>query len=268
MKIDQHQIREYLLNPQSSASEEFEELLFSDDSLHLAVLEEQESLIEDFVRGQLRKADAQCFQRQCDLYPELNERVNELRLLIGALERSRAYEDADAAAHRRYGWQFYGLAASIVCVACLLLVWLTFVHPRRAPDAAAARPFLSSTQVTQSIEPPIGPGQKLFLADGITRGPSSLPQLKIMPDTSTLQLQLELRGSSASIPSWSITLLRGTEPVWHEEDIQTQRVGGEVFLAAHIPAASMPDGIYTVKMTPLESERRAQKRDFVVERSK
>lgn len=269
MKIDQHLIREYLLDPRSSAVEEFEELLFADESLYVAVQEEQESLIEDFVKGQLSKADSQRFQQQCDLSPELNEKVAEFRLLFGALERHTPRENAGRAAGFKYGWQIRGLAASLACVACLLLVWVMFVRPRKSSDTSAAKPAISNDrQVAESQEPSVGPEMTFFLADGATRGPSSRTQLKIMSDTSKLQLQLELRGSSASIPSWSVAVLHGTEQVWRSDDIQTQRIGDEVFLAAHVPTASMPDGIYTVQMTPLHSERAPLSRDFSLERAK
>jgi hypothetical protein len=269
MKIDQQRIREYLLDPQFPSVEEFEEQLFSDENLYLAVQEEQESLLEDFVSGQLSKEDVRRFQQQCNLSPVLQQRVNELRGLLGALQQNEPRTLPVSTTVRSHWWQTRVLVASLASVACMLLVWATFVLHRRGSDTVQVKPAVSVGEpIAQSSPAPIGPEQTFFLADGVTRGPSSVAHLKIAPESATIKLQLELRSSSALVSPWNIEVLHGTEEVWHADAVQPQHAGQEVFLIADIYAASIPDGPYIVRLKPLAPGHSTLSREFVIERTR
>jgi hypothetical protein len=269
MKIDQRQIREYLLGRQPSSVEEFEEQLFTDEDLYLAVQEEQDTLIEDFVKGELSKDDAQRFQQQCNLSSTLAHKVSEFRALIGALEQHQPQMRTSQLPVRHDGWQIGRFVPLFAGIACTLLISVTFILHRRSLDASQTGPALSIEQhATQSKGAPAGPEATFFLADGVTRGDSNKPHLKITPETSAINLQLELRSSSASISSWSVEVLHGREQVWSSSAVQPQHVEREIFLAAHVAVGSMPDGLYTVRLRPLGSKQAPLSREFVLERSK
>ena len=58
---DREQMRYYLLGLDTAGLEDFEERMFADDVLYLALQEEQDALIDDFLTGQLTADEARRF---------------------------------------------------------------------------------------------------------------------------------------------------------------------------------------------------------------
>jgi hypothetical protein len=58
--------------------------------------------------------------------------------------------------------------------------------------------------------------------------------LKVAPKTAAIDLEVELRGESATVTNWRVELIDGTERIHLSVGTQVQRIGKETFLVAHV----------------------------------
>lgn len=283
----QQQIRELLLGgplpPDRSTStrddDDFETRLFADDALYQQVREEQETLIEEYVCGELSSNDERRFRAQCERSSTLRARVDEFRTLRSALERRRtrlAGSHKSRAAWPRLLWPSLATIAAVLLVAIAIRV--AGVHRARIAGDAISKTTASASndRVTASAAPP----PTFFLQAGATRGllggAATTPVLKITPQTPAIELQLELRGSSDTVTHWQIDLIRDAHPPSKEmpgpallaATAQPQQLGAETFLVARLPTTTLPDGSYAIRITPLDTDikQQTQLRPFILKR--
>jgi hypothetical protein len=267
MKIEQLELRKYLLGelPEDSANE-LDARLFAEEDLHVALQHEQDALIEDFLGSSLSEEDEAAFRAQCARSPLLREKVDSFRILLAALEGRQARRNSEER-FRRF-WLRIALP-SLACATALLLIVLGVhrflispAHPSAQLPPGTAQPTSPSTQPASPSEGMIAtsaPPQIFFLAAGTTRGASQIPVLTVGPKTTAIDLQVELRGEPATVPNWRMELIHGTDRIQDTDRIQlsdrtqVQQIGQEKFLAAHVSIAALPNGRYSVHLTPLNS---------------
>jgi len=258
-QIDQEQMRHYLLGLDTSGLDDFENRMFADDALYLALQEEQDALIDDFVSGQLTPDEARRFREQYDLSATLRQKVAEFRNLHGALEKRRAATHAEAVA--RFPRWFWWSAPAVAGV-CLLLVFL-IVHRGRTPVVSTSQ----QAQSTDAEAKPHGPAQVaavFFIPYSVTRGSSDVPVLRIPRNASAIDIQLELSKTATVGAKWKIELRHGSDAPLLLDEASAQRTGPEIFVATHLAVASLPDGLYTARLTPTASNQPLLTRSFRV----
>jgi hypothetical protein len=254
---DHEHMRQYLLGLDTAGLEDFENRMFADDALYLALQEEQDALIDDFLSEQLTTDEDRRFREQCDLSPTLRHKVAEFRDLRSALEKRRAAAHSKAAAQfPRWLWW---LTPAVACV-CLLCVFLILHRGRGAVTPQQAQ----STKQETKPNVPTQAAAVFFIPYGVTRGSSDLPVLNIPLSASVVHLQLELNKTASLGSHWKIELRRGTDVQLLADEASAQRIGAETFIVAHLTAASLSDGIYTAHLTPTASGQPSLTRSFLV----
>jgi hypothetical protein len=254
---DHEQMRQYLLGLDTSGLEGFENRLFADDALYLALQEEQDALIDDFLSRQLTADEAHRFREQCDLSATLRHKVAEFRDLRSALEQRRAATRSKAAAKfPRWLWWLTPAVAGV----CLLCIFLIFHSGRGtiAPQQA------QSTKQEAKSDVPAQAAAVFFIPSSVTRGPSDLPVLNVPQGASAIDLQLELSKTAIVGSHWKIELRHDSDVPLLVDEASAQRIGPETFIVAHLTAASLSDGLYTVHLTPIASDQSLLTRSFLV----
>jgi hypothetical protein len=254
---DPEQMRHYLLGLDTNDLEDFENRLFADDALYLALQEEQDALIDDFLSGQLTADEARRFREQCDLSVTLRCKVAEFRDLRGALEKRRAATHSKAAARFPHWLWWLTPAVAGVCLLCVLLIF----HRGRG-DVASRQ--AQSTKQEAKPHVPTQAAAVFFIPYSVTRGSSNLPVLNIPQSASAIDLQLELSKTAIAGSHWKIELRRGSDAPLLADEASAQRIGTEIFIVARVTAASLSDGAYTARLTPAASDRPVLTRSFLV----
>jgi hypothetical protein len=254
---DHEQMRQYLLGLDTNGLDDLESRMFADDALYLALQEEQDALIDDFLSGQLTPDEARRFREQCDLSFTLRQKVAESRDLRAALEKRRAATHSKAAA--RFPHWFWWLAPAVAGV-CLLCVFLVFHRGRGAVAPQQAQ----STKQEAKPQVPAQAAAVFFIPYSVTRGSSDLPVLNIPQSASAIDLQLELSKTAVAGAHWKIELRRGNDIPLLTDEASAQRVGTETFIVAHLTSASLSDGIYIARLTPAASDQPVLTKSFRV----
>ncbi len=255
MKIDHKQLRSYLMGclPESSASE-IDARLFADDLLHQDLEVEQESLIEEFLTGQLSDDEQQLFRAQIARSPLLRVKVESMRVLLAAIERRSAPRSRLAAFFStRSGMLLVPALATLLCVAGVLYV-------RQSRESANInRPSQSLSHALQPIRQASAnvPVTVAFLSANVVRGSGSPDTIQITPNDSVIELQVELRVASAAEQSWDVELRRGAAVIWKASQLPLQTVGREEYLALRVEAKNLAPGDYEVRYRPSSSDQRA-----------
>jgi hypothetical protein len=254
---DHEQMRHYLLGLDIAGLEDFENRMFADDALYLALQEEQDALIDDFLSEQLTADEDRRFREQCDLSATLRNKVAEFRDLRSALEKRRTITHSRAVARfPRWLWWLTPAVAG-VCLLCVFLI----SHRERgavAPQQAQSTKQEAKPQVTAQA------AAVFFIPYSVTRGSSDLPVLNIPQSASAIDLQLELSKTAIVGSHWKIELRRGSDVPLLADEASAQRIGTETFIVVHLTAASLSDGMYTARLTPAASDQLLATRSFLV----
>jgi len=280
MKIDREQLREYLLGrmPEEQATV-MDRQLFAEDSVHRALEEEQQSLVEDFVYGWLPAEDERAIQLRCRQSSSLQEKVAAFRIFLVALERQ-----AGAAPVRRKLSlsRFFFLLSPALAAMLLITAFLVLQEHRKGAELSS-----QLQAVSQAPEPPPSAAPNpapspaplashasratavAFLSANVPRDASALPAIDIPKSATLLELQVEVRSASANASAWNVEVLRGDEIVWKAAHLPLHRVGHEAYLSLLLDSASLPAGSYTVRYFSASDPGSIASRDFrVAERSK
>jgi len=254
---DHEHMRHYLLGLDTAGLEDFENRMFADDALYLALQEEQDALIDDFLSGQLTADEARRFRAQCDLSPTLRHKVAEFRDLRSALEKRRMAAHSKAVARfPRWLWWLTPAVAGV----CLLCVFLILHHGRETVPPQQAQSTKQEAQPRVSTQA----AAVFFIPYGVTRGSSDLPVLNIPQNASAIDLQLELSKTAIVGSHWKIELRHGDDMPLLADEASAQRIGPETFIVAHMTAASLSDGMYTARLIPAASDQPLLTSSFLV----
>jgi hypothetical protein len=256
----------FLLNSlEPEAAVELETLSFTDDELFRRVEEEQQSLIDDFVAGDLTEQEERAFELRLQQTPTLRHQVKEHHLLLEALERraSGARVSSVAAGWGTFkrGWIY--VAGGAALVALVLIVGL--VYQARSIRPASGNPTLASNHPKPVVSDGLTekPDAVFFLASHVTRGFAPLPVLPIPPSAANIELQIELPSTAATVPEWTLADLDG-HPLGSFEKAATQRVGAEVFVSFILESSRLSVGRHSIHLQPLAPGGASVRREFRV----
>jgi hypothetical protein len=254
---DHEHIRDYLLGLDSSGLDDLENRMFADDALYLALQEEQDALIDDFLSGQLTPDEARRFREQCDLSITLRQKVAEFRDLRAVLEKRRAATHSKAAARFPHWLWWLTPAVAGVCLLCVFVIFHRGHGAVAPPQAQSIKQEAKPNVTTQAAA-------VFFIPYSVTRGSSDLPVLNVPQNASAIDLQLEISKTVIAGSHWKIELRHGNDTPLLTDEASAQRVGTETFIVAHLTAASLSDGLYIARLTPTASGQPVLTRSFRV----
>lgn len=248
-------LRRYLLGAMAEdESGKLDERLFSGNELLQEVEVEQENLIEAYVRGDLGEEEAVQFEAQCSRSPQLQERVEEFRVLLAALQRKPEVKAAKANA-RIWDRVLLVLTPALAVAVCILaVVSVRQLRTIRGLNAQAESMPQQAAATPATVQAPglaAGTPFVAFLTASVPRGEASLPHIAIPSSASLVELQVELKGAGDGL--WNAELLEGNKVVWQSARVQPQHVGQEEFLALYLAASNLPPGSYSVQYGPSAS---------------
>jgi anti-sigma factor RsiW len=262
MTTVRQELREYLLGQlPADAANALDARLFAEDDLLLELQNEQDALIEDFLKERLIESEAASFRAQIARSPALQERVRSLRILLGALERqsTRISHPAPARFPR-----FLVLISPALTIMLCFVIFLYFKEFRRNVKLSAQ--LLALSRAPQQFAHSMGENSVsvAFLSANVLRAPSAPPEFMTPATDSFLELQIELTRTAREEDTWDAEVRRGNEVVWKSSHIPMHKVGQEEFLALFIDAGDIRPGAYAVQYAPTSKPGASQSRTFRV----
>ncbi len=262
MTTVRRELREYLLGQlPPDAANAFDARLFAEDDLLHELEEEQDALIEDFIKERLIESEAASFRAQLARSPTLQEKVNSLRILLGALQRqtTRVFQPAAP----RFSRLLVLISPALAIMLCFV-IFLYFKESRRNIRLNAQ--LLALSRRPQPVAPTIGQSvmSVAFLSAHNLRGPSVPPEFTVPATASFLELQIELIGTTREEDTWNAEVRRGTEVVWKSSHIPMRRIGQEEFLSLFIDAGDIRPDAYVVQYAPASNPGAFRSRSFRV----
>jgi hypothetical protein len=262
MTTERQELREYLLGqlPEDAANE-LDALLFMDDDLLRELQDEQDALIEDFLKDRLMEKETTSFRAQITRSPSLQGRVDALRVLLAALERQSTRVSHPAPP------RFARLFLLISPVLAIMLCFVIFLYVRESrKNVNLNSQLLPLSRVPQPIAHSIGGNSVVvaFLSANVSRGPSAPLEITAPASASFIELQIELHQTRREEDTWDAEVRRGAEVIWKSSHIPLHRIGQEEFLALFIDSGDIPPGTYVVQYSPTSNHRASQSRPFRV----
>jgi hypothetical protein len=263
-QYDQDEIRAFLLGQLSEKNaDEFESRLFVDDDLLRSVDECEHVLADQFVDRELSPDDLPRFQELYRFSSRLQGLVAERRILDAALKARR---EARQQVRRRWFGRIGFLAPFALVAACALLAVLVLRRPiRRTGDASSVVPRSKSDAAPTAVSPAASV-PVFFLADIVTRGAASPPVLTIAPDTTQIELEIEVGERTAMNPDWSAELSSGGHAYLTLNGLHPQRIGAFWVLKFPLSVAELPGRQYNLRCVPLNSTASPFHRSFWLKR--
>ena len=264
MTTVRRELREYLLGQlPADAANAFDARLFAEDDLLHELEDEQDALIEDFIKERLIESEAASFRAQLARSPALQERVRSLRILLGALERQSTRVSRPAAP--RFS-RFLVLISPVLTIMLCFVIFLYFKESRRNIRLNAQ--LLALSRRPQPVAPTIGQNvvSVAFLSAHNLRGSSVPPEFTIPATASFLELQIELIGTTPEEDTWDAEVRRGDEPIWISSHMSAHRIGHETFLALFMDARGVRPGAYEVRYAPTSDPGAFQSKLFQVKK--
>jgi hypothetical protein len=258
MTTERQELREYLLGqlPEDAANE-LDARLFSDDDLLGELQDEQDSLIEHYLRGRLTEKESAFFGAQIARSPSLQEKVDSLRVLLAVLEKQPARSTSRLS---RFAILLSPAFAIMLCIVAFLYVR----ESRRNSDLSSQ--LLALSPAPQPVVNSIGQSSiaVAFLSANVSRGPSIPPEISVPAAASLIELQVELHEPPPGESRWDAEVLRGNEVIWKSSHLPLRQVGQEAFLALFIDTGAIQAGSYVVRYSPSSTPGIAQARSFRV----
>jgi len=246
-------IMQYLLGqarPEDASS--LEERLVTESEFYNEILIAEDELIDQYFSGELSEAERESFENYFLLMPERQSKVRFGRAFNKYVSTVEPLPDEDPLSEdASEGTRdvpkpppkepFYS--------------FLPFGNPILSYSLAAALilivftgSWLAVKNWRQTGSPNPGKVLAVTLTPGLTRGGDGVGKITIPPGTGAVELRLEL--SRDDYVSYRAVLLADDRSeVWRADDLKSSSESGPRFIAARVPARSLPPGSYRVKLS-------------------
>jgi hypothetical protein len=283
-RIEEREMRQYWLGELAPEAERrLEERSFADEELFDQLLGVREELFDAYARGELNKADRECFERNLLQSSSDRAQLEFTRSFVGALDSEIATTNHAGAESAK--WQTMGdwmrlprLAWAIACAAALVGIgWLISdnislrgqiaqlqseqaaqrQHTRELEERLAQAGSGAVTQPTPQPVPspsPVAPGGKESLPAGILPVTLMLRNLRgeggeairLKPETRTLRFKLLIDPSDV-FPGYQLTLTQNGREVRSWRGLRLTRNGG-IGPTVDLPVAGLSDLEYSFEL--------------------
>ena len=241
-------IREYLLQQLSGAERErMEELLFESDAFFDQVRAEEESLLDEYLQGEISATDRESFEQRLALSAELQERVLLRKAFLTALDQPK--EISSIRASRRTRWVAMLTMAATGALAASLVFTVILIEKRRDPQQAPAQSSSAGMTALSKSSAPEAPGTVIFLASLETRGEATVPVFHVPRQQSIVEIQVQLPTQPAHRSSLQMTVRSGDRIIFQMTQIKPRSAGSVVYVSAYLPSETLSPGIYQVDVT-------------------
>jgi hypothetical protein len=249
-------LRNFLLKrlPEDESAS-MEELLITDEAFFHQVQAAEDELIEECALGTLSPDQEEDFLRDVNRQPGLAERLAVRKAFVKALASQSQHPVQKIAAprsarNRRFLVPGLGIAASLLLVACLLL--LRTKHDLQMQLAQRERihatPVLErSTPLSAAASPVVA---TVFFPAHAFRGVEEQTALHVgVAPARLLELQLEIPSETRQSPRWTVTITGKKGVLLLQNDLPTQQIGSVSFVRAYMDTSVLEPGQYGVLLS-------------------
>ena len=195
--------------------------------------------------------------------PSLQEKVNSLHILLGALERRST--GVSHPGPSRVPPVILWISPALTIVLCFVIV-LYVNESRRNTKLKTQLVALSHNPQTISTSTGANSVAVAFLSANVVRGRSAPPEIAAPATALVLELQVELTTTSKEEDTWDAEVRRGDEPIWITSHMSAHRIGHETFLALFMDARGVRPGAYEVRYAPTSDPGAFQSKLFQVKK--
>lgn len=256
-------IRGYLLGSlDGERLEQVEVRLMSDSQFQATLQQAQDELIDDYAFGVLSESERESFEQHFLLTPERAYKLRFARAVKEYLGEDTGQE-AEAATHPswwhtllRSGAEHKLRVGVAIAVSLLIVVVAALLISREMRNAQITREQIARAETERQVllwtrNPPVGDKDsrlaKLSLTPGVLRESTNSRRITITEETLAVQLRLVLTGERFN--SYEATLLTNEDTVvFAVGALAPEENEGESVLILRIPAKSLPDGDYQLKL--------------------
>jgi hypothetical protein len=244
-------IREYLLQRLSESElERMEQLLFESDAFFDQVRVEEESLIDEYIQGQMLPADREAFEKRLTLSndPDGPDDLGERTLLRQAFFAALGEPKQASAAQplRRTQWaSMLAMATAGALAASLPFSVILIRHSRISRQ--------TPVQSASAVMPPAATanplGAIIFLPALKVRGASAVPIFHVAGRQSMAEIQVQLPTQPTPQTIFRMVVRSKGEIIFQLARIQPRSAGPVTYVSAYLPIETMRPGTYQVDVT-------------------
>src|SRR6267142_1209461 len=238
-------MRAYLLGrlPQEQANA-LEAEYFTDRAVFLKTQAAETDLIQEYLDGGLPAEERQCFESRYLKIPELQRRVEEVKLQRGS-------QRPTVRPGLQFGWRPALAMAFVVMLATGL--WIYRSRGNKPPVQ------IGNHQDKSGGNPGTRIAAVFYVSPGLTKGPDSKPvQFEAPAASAAVLLVLELPGQRVPVHK-AVRILRartdgGRDLVWDRTDILSESVQGTQSLILKLSGTPLEPGDYVVEVSAADGD--------------
>jgi hypothetical protein len=224
-----------------------EERLFSDDEFYETMQQSKVSLIARELEGTLPYALSYKLNMQIQRSPELKIEFENAKANYAVLLKSRRSSRFNTLLHRVVAEPMLTIVFASLAIAAIgfvlvrPIVWNLGAHIGPLVESQSTAANSSQVQPTQAKP------QVFFLSAGVLRSESTTPALNLHGEKQPIELQIEVRDELRS--RRTLTIARGSEPVFHQETLDVKAQGQIHFVAVRLLPGTLRSGQYKLWLT-------------------
>jgi hypothetical protein len=224
-----------------------EERLFSDEEFYERMQQSKSSLIAREIDGTLPRALSHKLNLQIERSPELQTEFENAKASRVPLRMSRRPSRFDALLHRVMNEPMLRVAFASLAIAAIGFVLVRPIAWNLGPRIGLQKESQSAAANFSQIQPTQTKHQVFFLSAGVLRSESSTPALNLHGEKRPIELQIEVRDELRT--RRTLTIVRGSEQVFHQEALEVKAQGQLHFVAASLLPGTLQSGQYKLWLT-------------------
>jgi hypothetical protein len=224
-----------------------EERLFSDEEFYERMQQSKASLIAREIEGILPYALSHKLNLQIERSPELQTEFENAKASRALLRMSRRPARLDALLHSVMNEPMLRVAFASLAIAAIGFVLVRPIVWNLGPRIGPLKESQSAAANSSQVQPTQTKPQVFFISAGVLRGDSSTPVLNLHGEKQPIELQIEVRDELRS--RRTLTIVRGSEQVFHQETLEVKAQGQLHFVAARLLPGTLQSGQYNLWLT-------------------
>jgi len=219
-----------------------EERLFLDDGFYERMQQSKAALIAREIEGTLPYALSHKLNLQIERSPELQAEFENAKASNAQLLKSRTPSRFNTLLHRVTAAPMLTVAFASLAIAAIGFVLVRPIVWNRGPRIGPLVEGQSAAANSSQAQPAQAKPQVFFLSAGVLRSESSTPELNLHGEKQPIELQIEVRNELQS--RRTVTIVRGSEPVFHQETLDVKAQGQLHFVAVRLLPGTLRPGQY------------------------
>jgi len=224
-----------------------EERLFSDDEFYERMQQSKASLIAREIEGTLPYTLSHKLNLQIERSPELQTEFENAKASHALLLKSRKSSRFNKLLHRVAAEPILSIAFASLAIAAIGFVLFRPIVLNLGSRIGPIVESQSAAANSSQVQPAQAKPQVFFLSAGLLRSENTTPVLNLHGEKQPIELQIEVRDELQS--PRTLTIVRGSEPVFHHEALEVKAQGQLHFVAVRLLPGTLRSGQYKLWLT-------------------